>query len=463
LFTDVNKVEFAQQYVPIPSTGGKFWGFTNTITTALWVNYIKVIASDDIISRLNNWCLQRGIEFPGPSASTMSSLKKRWCNGDSWHALFPGIGMFVSKRASRNQNLRFGYYAVMNTASIKALFYKLSSKTARLNGGFNSISWRSHIDLNQQVDLSDLLGVREQFDESFPRGSSSIIGYKGILDVESMLREEMVIDGISVPRLKTGIDCGRKFLDNRVVIGIDCGLKNLAGITATLGTLDHTGKVYSGNMIKHLVSTASYYSDCRVTELCNQKFSQPTDDRDRFKTMFAEEFRDDLAGFAEFEMVDRNVSAWSRAEFAQQQRRKQRYWSRFSNMLFGIVDRLHREAGVGLHKPPVIIFGNSLIRPMSGHKTVPSSWLMRRLATQFAVVSLDEHFTSQKCPKCCGQMDSHGFGCRLKACANAVCSKGHDSFIVNRDIAAPQNMTTIFVCLLIYGMRPRPFAPKLKS
>ena len=77
-----------------------------------------------------------------------------------------------------------------------------------------------------------------------------------------------------------------------------------------------------------------------------------------------------------------------------------------------------------------------------------------------------EHNSSQKCPKCFGQLQIHkpGKGVRIKECQNGCKSTADENgairnFAVNRDFSAPMNFLAIAIGLVWHGKRPSEFRP----
>jgi hypothetical protein len=463
LFADANNGEFTQQLVPTQSTGGRYWGFTHTMMVSFWASYLKHVAPSKIIKQLKSWCDERDYAFTEPKSSSISSLKKSWAGTDVWDVLFPGISKFVRDSSARNHRLKFGFYVVLNAASIKGLFYKEGSKTAIANGGFNSLSWRSHVDLNSQVDLGALIGMVKP-DDGKLRGPSRTKGFKGRVDIEAMLRERFGVGLNNRCRLKTGLNAAKSFFDNRVVIAIDLGLKNMAGISASLGRINQVTQKYEGSFCKQIVTTKSFYSACHFN-------ASPDGDMEidgkqsHGRTMDVDEFNEQSEAFAKRhkERLKEWTGVDARVEKALRDRRIQKFLALFQNRLFAIVDHLHDKLGIPQTKAPVVIVGASQMSSMRGQKTPPSSSLVKFLSNSFTVLLLDEYFTSQKCPKCFRPLSQYGSGVRLKKCTNRACAGKDGTFIVNRDIAAPVNMTTIVLSLVMYGVRPRPFCPKREA
>ena len=182
------------------------------------------------------------------------------------------------------------------------------------------------------------------------------------------------------------------------------------------------------------------------------------------RTMNVEEYKQHVAVFERTnkDRISKNVGQESRMLAFKGTRLKQRYWSGVLDRLFAMVDHLHESAGVPRTKSPVVVIGDTTMGSMNGHQTVLSKWIVSFLSRFFTVITLNEHNTSQKCCKCLGQLEQFGSGVRLKQCNSDTCQNNNRPFIVNRDINAPMNMTTILVSLLVHGKRPRAFMRKAK-
>ena len=143
LFAEVNKVEFVQHLFPTPSTRGRYTGITSTCLASIFTLYLKT-------KKESNSPLPAGLI---PANQNPSILLSVWTRIPDllWNIVFPGISDFVAQSRQRNHLLEFLHYAVMDAYSIKPLFAKLKSHTAKYNGGFNSKSWHSFRDSKDEV------------------------------------------------------------------------------------------------------------------------------------------------------------------------------------------------------------------------------------------------------------------------------------------------------------------------
>ena len=154
--------------------------------------------------------------------------------------LLLGISQFVTARTSRHQNLEFLHFAVVDSHSIKCLFAKKNSSTASHSiTVFNSRSYHAHrneadkacifLPINKLVTLSSLVGNLDPTKRRL--GNSSNLGFKGLIPLKS---------AIAAHEIQTGVVEAKALFDNRLIVSIDPGLKNLAGITFAIGELNTT-------------------------------------------------------------------------------------------------------------------------------------------------------------------------------------------------------------------------------
>lgn len=161
-------------------------------------------------------------------------------------------------------------------------------------------------------------------------------------------------------------------------------------------------------------------------------------------------------------------------------RSKQQYMSDFVNRIWSMADdhyleQLKTDPNVVL-KSPVILFGDGSSSSMKGQRSTNPVAMLDYLKRFFTVLVINEHNSSQQCPKCWKQMEYlKGKGVRVKTCKNEACKsqpkpkKDGDplpskvDFIVNRDIAAPVNFISIAIGLVMAGKRPEPFECKKSS
>lgn len=158
-------------------------------------------------------------------------------------------------------------------------------------------------------------------------------------------------------------------------------------------------------------------------------------------------------------------------------RSKQQHMSEFVNRLWSMADAHYREQlkkdPGAVFKAPVILFGDGSSSSMKGQRSTNPAAMLDYLKHHFTVLVVQEHNSSQKCPKCWGQMNYlDGKGVRVKTCPNERCKAQPKSkkegdplpdpvdFIVNRDIAAPVNFLSIAIGLVMTGERPEPFQYK---
>jgi hypothetical protein len=143
--------------------------------------------------------------------------------------------------------------------------------------------------------------------------------------------------------------------------------------------------------------------------------------------------------------------------------KKERFWANFVNEILAHVDAL-RDRFPDKNRTPIILFGGGKFQA-KGHRSPPTTYMMRYLARFFLVIVVDEEFTSQNCSKCTKKLEKmEENGTRHWFCKNSVCcsvnkkdGSKYDKFIVHKDKSAPLNFTTIFASLLLTGKRPTAF------
>jgi hypothetical protein len=143
LFAEVNKVEFVQHLFPTPSTRGRYTSITSTCLASIFTLYLKG-------KKQSNATILADLI---PADITSSIIPGVWTRIPDrlWNIVFPGIDDFVVERSQHNQRLAFLHYAVIDAYTIKPLFAKLDSHTAKYNRGFNSKSWHSYRDSRDEV------------------------------------------------------------------------------------------------------------------------------------------------------------------------------------------------------------------------------------------------------------------------------------------------------------------------
>ena len=143
LFAEVNKVEFVQHLFPTPSTRGRYTAITSTCLASIFTLYLKG-------KKQSNATIPVGLIPADIEASILTGVWTR-IPDQLWNIVFPGIDDFVVERSQRNHHIQFLHYAVLDAYTIKPLFAKLDSRTAKYNGGFNSKSWHSYRDSRDEV------------------------------------------------------------------------------------------------------------------------------------------------------------------------------------------------------------------------------------------------------------------------------------------------------------------------
>ena len=114
------------------------------------------------------------------------------------------------------------------------------------------------------------------------------------------------------------------------------------------------------------------------------------------------------------DMVTHAGSPEQRRQYAALQGRKSSYWSDFVNTIWAMQDAMCPDSD----RPPIILFGNGKFPTGRGSTAGNYTWLKTYLARFFLIILVDEYNTSQRCPKCLGQLEFHGKGVRIKACGS---------------------------------------------
>jgi hypothetical protein len=146
---------------------------------------------------------------------------------------------------------------------------------------------------------------------------------------------------------------------------------------------------------------------------------------------------------------------------------KQRYLSELVNTVYALDETLHTRKGIEREKAPVIVIGSATVNGIKNKRSVPSTAIINYLKRFFLVLTVDEYNTSQKCPKCWGQLKD-GKGIRIKVCHNKDCQSTTDDgktfpFHVNRDVSASMNLFAIALHLVSGLGRPDAFRRPQKA
>ena len=289
-------------------------------------------------------------------------------------------------------------------------------------------------------------------------GPSSNLGSKCLINLASAMK---------AGEIELGVREAKTLFDKRLLVSIDPGLVNLAAITFTIGSYDDTRKKYDGNFAKKMISAKSvstatgldkYISDRNI----ESAILQPSIDDLTFnhgRVMDLNEYQAHVKSFEENSTLPlaAHNSRQSRRYHARLQSKKQRFWSSAVNLIFAVNDQMN----IGSDKTPIIFFGDGNFANVKGCQSGNYTWLKQYLSRFFTVLIVGEHNTSQRCPKCFGQLDMHEpkKGVRVKRCMHCPGGGPGGTFVVNRDVSAGMNLVTIVLCMVITGSRPAAFSP----
>ena len=274
--------------------------------------------------------------------------------------------------------------------------------------------------------------------------------------------------GIKSGEIEIGIPAAKDLFDKRLVISIDPGLMNLAALTCSYGSVDAATKIYSGVFVKKLFSAKGVKND---TGLATYLEHRPAVEEAAIirnlaelhgRTMNIGEYNAHSVNFQSTAQVllESHNSVDSRKDHARLQSKHQRYWSNVVNLIFAMNDELAKDS----IKAPLIIFGDGNFANVKGCLPGNYAWLKQYLSRFFTVLILEEFNTSQRCPKCFGQLELHEpkKGIRVKRCKQCLGGGPGGHFVVNRDVGAGMNMITIALCMITSGQRPAAFAPAIR-
>ena len=384
-----------------------------------------------------------------------------------WQLIFP--------RTRPKENREFAEYAQSDGYSIHFLF----KIPGRVRGIKKVIS-----EFNQDQESESNQGKKKQLFNIAEAATKAEIGrgstpFKGFFPLESMIKKS---------EMTYGIKEAQELFDDRVIIALDPGMRWLARGVASLGKIKPTdnnqGWKYDAEFKKvgrsghsfylhsgvddHILKAHQDYQSLKTSqERLSQSHTRVWDSKTYKKN--AKDTQEDRQKF-----IDKSMEP-SRSKQAQILRsKKQRYWATFVNDLVAMVDHLHEIHKIPKKKQPVIIFGDAHFKSIKRSRSGNPRWLKEYLARYFMLIPMNEFCTSQKCPKCWGQLEKEGKGVRVKRCKHCkqertIPKKSGNSqesnkivkdFIVNRDLGAAVNMIAIAVNLMAQGQRPGPFSPK---
>lgn len=485
---DVNKIlectgrPICQALFPTPKCGAAFIEITTTRLAAVWTYWLKKHGNqNDQLLKERFMTIAKELEICTtdkmhplilPIDGNISTLFQTWVRNPRllWRLIFPGIHEFVQKDASRSngQRLEFLNSARISGDCIDCQFADLkSSKTVTKKGihspsdnTYNSRQWQYRCGPGlKPITIDELAGRRSP--EKPGLSGIHMNGFTGYMHLEPAVESGLL--EIGEPGLQ-------QMVDDRVIIGIDPGVVFEVGMIAVRAKYNCTkeGERFVDGFFKkskrrgsarykamgvdqHMVEAKTRLAEfnANVTKL-SENHGRTVDQEGylRFKKIFSEETP---------ALINSNHSEPAIQSRTKLRRRKQRYWSRLMNRVLALVDSMYTkdELKSGT-KSPIVVIGGGSFGACRGHRSAAPAKLIDMLRRHFMVVIVDEHLTSQKCPKCYNQLKQlDNKSVRYWRCENGACqTKKDQQFVVNKDISAAMHMFNILVSTVGWGRRP---------
>jgi len=460
LMAEVNAKDFVQHLYPQPKNSGRFaftlilcryFGITTTMLAGIFTDYI------------NN---RSDVELPELPASCRSQTGKIVTGDNTWTSKPDVLWQVILPKVGGKRN--FLHFMQYDGYCIKIEVAKLNSSTASSHPtGFNSRSWRTYRDHNEevcynftiQVSLGDIVG--DFLVDKTTLGPSSIAGFKGMVNIQS---------AINTAEIKTGEFEAEKLFNHRLIVSMDPGLANVVGCTFSYGEIRDGS--YQGNFMKKVFSARHCSRFTGLNDFIHETNSGLDNLQQSIRDLSQSHGRTmDLRSYEDFiytfntagrNLREQSAAPETRKKLFKLSKKKQRFWSNFVNFIFAIKDRLAPHST----KAPVILFGGGTFGNVKGHRAGNYAWLKQYLSRFFTVFIINEYRTSQCCPKCFSQlkMFSPRKGVRVKYCESCpgrgqVPGKREGVFVVNRDVGAAMNFVAITIHLL-HGTRPPEFCAR---
>lgn len=389
-----------------------------------------------------------------------------------WRFCFPGV-----YDRMRKKSLVFANYASTDGFAFHGRFFKLRTHTAKNSPPSyqrrNSAHWRSQFHEGERGKLARLVGGRDPL----TRGLCSLLyGFRGIINLDEAIKKGL---------LDTGPRALSELLHNRVLIGADPGVINSVSLVAVLGDFDEDTGIIRGGFVKTMLKNAENQLrsglDRRTTY--RQRQMQQFDvgiqqlAKNHPRTMDPTEYESFLKSFNEqgSAILESNSSRRELMLKELARRKRQSQYMDFLHSILALCDGLDG----ALDKAPVLILGSATFGAVRGRMSpFPGpGWLRRFLSRYFLVVLVNEHNTSQKCPKCFEKMqrvnmnDVRHFCCSkcrpdpridFRDTTEVIAekqrlSRNRGRFLVNKDISAAMNMVSLALAMLLTGQRPLQF------
>ena len=498
LFADVNGKEFSQLLLPQASIESKMVRLTTTRLAMVWSSFLAynceslatAMGHEDNIVKINQLVesviqtCQNTSDTPIPSDPPAHAVWKQ-IKGEThlcvsvkvWNARHHLLWSIVAPRALRfvtdkNRRLTFKYSGHTDGYRFHGLYANKNVWSSKHVSGYNYRNWRSHFGKEEKLDITKLLGPTiERTDGALP-GNSANKSAKLMINIDHVVREGLV---------ETGEEAVKKLFHGQIVHSFDFGIVNTIGIVSGLVMYNDVKNELEVCFARQLVRSKCYYANAGINDHIRSRQRDMQKFADNMKalsvnharTMNKAEYEKYSRAFDEHggKILEHNRSVEMLEMQKQLFRNKQRFWSNIRNDLLANADALIEEykkkRGQKLPadffdqvKAPLVIIGDGSFGSMKGHRASCPIWLQKYFKRHYLVILVDEYNSSQKCPKCHGQMEEHE-GHRIKRCSREGCRHaGKENFLVNRDISAPMNMLFIVAYMLRNGSRPPDFRPK---
>jgi hypothetical protein len=377
----------------------------------------------------------------------------------------------------RSKTKAFLGFGQSDGESLHILCAKLKTRTASSlkragqTEAFNSASYKSRLDSQGRFDIAKEASTVVQDRLDFGPQSHAPDCFRGYIPLEKALENNMI---------EKGTQAAADLFNDRLVLAIDLGIVNVVGSVAALGHTTLAAEEndvqflnYKFNWMKWLLPSRNFYTSTGIDKHLQTQLERYSELEEEMvtlskfhsRTMDVEEFKKHSEVFRAKgpALLAKSCSKEKLSDMRVLRATKQRYLDEIINTIYAIDEALHEKKSLGSKrtKAPIIIAGKPTFTGVQGKRSVPSSSILDYLKRHFAVILVDEYNTSQKCPKCCGQLEE-AEGIRIKVCPNVECRSTKCTgekiqFHVNRDVSAPMNMIRIAFNLICGQERPKPF------
>ena len=184
------------------------------------------------------------------------------------------------------------------------------------------------------------------------RGASSIDGFKGLLNLHSMVKQN---------EIEMGKEAAKDLFEDRLLVMIDPGCKVLAGITFCVGKFNDVTEQFEGDFKRRKFSDKEFKAKGGVDRRADDATRRVNGNNATLlshhhaRTLDPDALRLHHEAFArvEQEMMEHANSRAERRELARTKRKQQRYWSELVNWILAFQDDMLPNSD----KAPIIIFG----------------------------------------------------------------------------------------------------------